>query len=436
MIHVSLDIGTTSVKVIVAEIVNGELNVIGVGNEKSKGVSRGIIVDIDQTVDSIQRAVQQAEQKSGIEITDVIVGVPANGLEIESCHGMIGVSDAGNEIVDADIQNVVNAALIKSVPPERDILAVLPQEFVVDGFDGIRDPRGMIGVRLEMHALLFSSPKTILHNIKRCVEKAGYTIQAMVLQPLAMSSTALSAGESDFGTILLDLGGGQTTVSVVHDNQLKFVFVDQEGGEYLTKDISVVLNTAPAQAEKLKREYGYAMTEAASEENRVPVEVVGQAKTTTISERYLAEIIEARMLQIFEKIDAELKDIDAYRLPGGIVLSGGSSALPSTIELAEEIFGVNVKMYIPSQMGIRYPSFTTGIGLIKYVAEETGIQRLINRNLLGYHPQVSASQEGSETGPFYTVSEEENLTEEQQSIAEKGETMLKKVWGQFASFFE
>src|SRR5699024_6771088 len=182
-IHVSLDIGTTSVKVIVAEYINGELNVIGVGNEKSQGISRGIIVDIDLTVQSIQRAVHQAEEKSGIQIDEVIVGVPANGLEIEPCHGMVGVADAGNEITSEDVQNAVGAALIKAVPPERDILSVLPQEFVVDGFDGISDPRGMIGVRLELHALLLSSPKTILHNIRRCVEKAGWGIQTMILHP-------------------------------------------------------------------------------------------------------------------------------------------------------------------------------------------------------------------------------------------------------------
>lgn len=435
-IHVSLDIGTTSVKVIVAEFVNGELNVIGVGNEKSKGISRGIIVDIDQTVLSIQKAIRQAEDKSGVQIKQVIVGVPANGLDIEPCHGMVGVTDAGNEITNEDIQKVVNAALIKAVPPERDILAVLPQEFVVDGFDGISDPRGMIGVRLELHALLLSSPKTILHNIKRCVEKAGYVIQALVLQPLALSSAALNTGERDFGTILVDLGGGQTTVSIIHDNQLKFAFVDQEGGEYITKDLSVVLNTAPENAEKLKREYGYALVDVASQENRIPVEVVGQSKATSVTESYLAEIIEARMMQIFEKIDMELENIDAHRLPGGMVLTGGTSALPGTIQLAEEVFGVNVKMYIPNQMGIRYPSFTTGIGLIQYVAEETEIQRLMNYALLGYNSQLVFSTADKDSATQYVVPDNTGTDEKTEKNVKKGENVLKKAWDQLMSFFE
>ena len=222
----------------------------------------------------------------------------------------------------------------------------------------------------------------------------------------------------------------------MHDNQLKFVHVDQEGGEYLTKDISVVLNTAPAQAEKLKREYGYAMVDSALEENQVPVEVVGQSKPTTISEMYLAEIIEARMLQIFENIHEELEDIDAYRLPGGIVVSGGSAALPSTIELAEEIFGVNVKMYIPNQMGIRYPSFTTGIGLIKYVVEETEIQKVMNQTLLGYNSQQVFSKSDKEANDSYVVSEDSETHSPEPSIGEKGQNALKKVWSQVTSFFE
>jgi len=435
-IHVSLDIGTTSVKVIVAEFVNGELNVIGVGNEKSKGISRGIIVDIDQTVESIQRAVRQAQEKSGVQIDEVIVGVPANGLEIEPCHGMIGVSNAGNEITNEDVQNVVGAALIKAVPPERDILAVLPQEFVVDGFDGISDPRGMIGVRLELHALLLSSPKTILHNIKRCVERAGCRIKALILQPLAVSSAALSAGEKDFGTILIDLGGGQTTVSIMHDNQLKFAYVDQEGGEYMTKDISVVLNTAPENAERLKREYGYALVDSASEDNHFSVEVVGQSKAVSVSEAYLAEIIEARLMQIFEKIEDELDAIDAYRLPGGIVLTGGASALPGVVQLAEEIFGVNVKMYIPDQMGIRYPSFTTGVGLIQYVAGQTETQRLINEALIGYNSQLILSPSENENAVQMTVVPEQREENPQTAAGGNGESIFKKLWSQLASFFE
>ncbi|PLS33799.1 cell division protein FtsA [Carnobacterium maltaromaticum] len=367
-IYVSLDIGTTSIKVVVAEFVNGQMNIIGVGNEKSEGLSRGIIVDIDQTVDSIKKAIKQAEEKANSDIRNVIVGIPANNVKIEPCHGMIAVSGDNREITEIDVENVMAAAMVKSVPPEREIIAVIPEEFVVDGFSEIRDPRGMIGVRLEMHATMITGPKTILHNTKRCVEKAGLQIEEVVLQPLAISSAAMTKEEAKFGTILIDLGGGQSTAAVMHDNQLKFTFVDPEGGEYVSKDISVILNTSFDSAERIKREYGFALPEETSPDEYFPVEVIGKNEPVRIDEQYLSEIIEARQLQIFDKIKAELDAVGARELPGGIVITGGAAALPGLIELAKDVFEINVNLYVPDQMGMRFPTFSTGIGLIEYVA--------------------------------------------------------------------
>ncbi|MGX7419478.1 cell division protein FtsA [Carnobacterium gallinarum] len=367
-IYVSLDIGTTSIKVVVAEFVNGQMNIIGVGNEKSEGLSRGIVVDIDQTVESIKRAIAQAEEKANIDIRDVIVGIPANGVEIEPCHGMIAVSGENREITDIDVENVMAAAMVKSVPPEREIITVVPEEFIVDGFSEIRDPRGMIGVRLEMHATMITGPKTILHNTKRCVEKAGLKIEEIILQPAAISSTAMTKEEARFGTILIDLGGGQSTASVMHDNQLKFTFVDPEGGEYVSKDISVILNTSFDNAERIKREYGFALPEETSAEEYFPVDVIGKNEPVRVDEQYLSEIIEARLIQIFEKIKVQLDAVGARELPGGIILTGGAASLPGIVELAKDIFGINVKLYVPDQMGMRFPAFSTGIGLIDYVA--------------------------------------------------------------------
>lgn len=367
-IYVSLDIGTTSIKVVVAEFVNGQMNIIGVGNEKSEGLSRGIIVDIDQTVDSIKKAIKQAEEKANIDIRNVIVGIPANNVKIEPCHGMIAVSGDNREITEIDVENVMAAAMVKSVPPEREIIAVIPEEFVVDGFSEIRDPRGMIGVRLEMHATMITGPKTILHNTKRCVEKAGLQIEEVVLQPLAISSAAMTKEEAKFGTILIDLGGGQSTAAVMHDNQLKFTFVDPEGGEYVSKDISVILNTSLDSAERIKREYGFALPEETSPDEYFPVDVIGKNEPVRIDEQYLSEIIEARQLQIFDKIKAELDAVGARELPGGIVITGGAAALPGLIELAKDVFEINVNLYVPDQMGMRFPTFSTGIGLIEYVA--------------------------------------------------------------------
>jgi len=381
--YVGLDIGTTSIKVIVAENVKGQMNVIGVGNERSNGVNRGVIVDIDKAAEAIQRAVRQAEEKASIEIHDVIVGIPANMLKIETCSGMIAIDDQSREITGRDVRNVAAAALIQSLPPEREVVDILADEFVVDGFDGIKDPRGMVGVRLELHGTLFTGPKTIMHNARKAVEQAGLHLRGTVINPLAQGMMVMNDGEQDFGTILIDLGGGQSTAAVIHDHQLKYIDVDQEGGQFITKDISVVLNTSLDSAEKLKRDYGYADSTQASDEDEFPVDVVGQSQPTPISEKYLAEIIEARLDQVFKRLRANLDKVQALELPGGIVLTGGVSALPGITELASDEFDTPVRVYIPDQMGLRHPSFTLALALVNYFGGLSEIDLLIKSALTG-----------------------------------------------------
>ncbi|KRM90728.1 cell division protein FtsA [Liquorilactobacillus cacaonum] len=383
-IYVGLDIGTTSIKVIVAEFVKGQLNVIGVGSERSNGLSRGVIVDIDRAVFAIKKAVDQAEQKANIQISKVTIGIPANLLEIVPCTGMIAVGDdSGNskEIDSNDVFRVTKAALIQKLPPERDIIDVIPDEFIVDGFDGIKDPRGMVGVRLEMNGVLYTGPRTVLHNTIKCVQRAGLEVEDTIVAPLALATQALSDGEQDFGAILIDIGGGQTTASVVHDHKLKYTYVDQEGGEFVTKDISVVLNTSLENAEKVKRNFGYAASYLASKDDVFPVEVVGKAEPIQVSGEYLSEIIEARLTQIFLKLRDVLQGIDALKLPGGIVITGGVSALPGVKELAEDIFETNIKLFIPQQMGLRHPSFTQAIGLVSYMTKQSEIERVVKASL-------------------------------------------------------
>ena len=375
-IDVSLDIGTTSIKVVVAETNNGRVNIIGVGNEKSRGLSRGVIVDIDETVYSIQQAVEQAERKAGVKINEVIVGVPSNQLAIEDCHGMIAVASDNREITARDVDNVISAAKVRSVPPEREIISIIPEEFIVDGFNGIRDPRGMIGVRLELYARLITGPKTIIHNIRRCVQKAGLQISELVLQPHAIAQVALNRDEREFGTVVIDMGGGQTSASILYDNQLKYSFVDQEGGDFVTKDISIVLNTSLDSAERVKREYGYAIASQTSAEEYFPVETVGKKEPIRVDEHYLAEIIEARIAQIFETIREDLERVEALDLPGGFVITGGASALPGVIDLAKRYFGGKVRIFVPEEMGMRNPIYTTGLGLIQYAAQLDDIHRI------------------------------------------------------------
>lgn len=381
--YVGLDIGTTSIKVIVAENVKGQMNVIGVGNERSNGVSRGVIVDIDKAAEALQRAVRQAEEKASIEIHDVIVGIPANMLKIEPCSGMIAIDDQSREITGRDVRSVATAALIQSLPPEREVVDILADEFVVDGFDGIKDPRGMVGVRLELHGTLFTGPKTIMHNTRKAVEQAGLHLRGTVINPMAQGMMVMNDGEQDFGTVLIDLGGGQATAAVIHDHQLKYVDVDQEGGQFITKDISVVLNTSLDSAEKLKRDYGYADSTQASDEDEFPVDVVGQSQPTPISEKYLAEIIEARLDQIFKRLRANLDKVQALELPGGIVLTGGVAALPGITDLATDEFNTNVRVYVPDQMGLRHPSFTLALALVNYYGGLSEIDLLIKSALTG-----------------------------------------------------
>lgn len=375
-IFVSLDIGTTSIKVVVAEYINGKLNIIGVGNEKSHGLSRGVIVDIDETVYSIQQAIEQAERKANVKINEVIVGVPSNQIMIEECHGMIAVSGENREITSVDVDNVISAAKVRSVPPERDIISIIPEEFIVDGFNGIRDPRGMIGVRLELYARLITGPRTIIHNIKRCVQKAGLTINNLVVQPQAIASVSLSRDEREFGTVVIDMGGGQTSASIIYDNQLKYSVVDQEGGDFVTKDISIILNTSLESAERIKREYGFAVASQTSEDEYFPVETVGKKEPVRVDEHYLAEIIEARLTQIFETLYEALNRVDGLDLPGGFVLTGGAVSLPGILDLAKRYFGGMVRIYVPEEMGMRNPIYTTSLGMIDYVANLDDIHRI------------------------------------------------------------
>lgn len=375
-IFASLDIGTTSIKVVVAEYVNQQINVIGVGHERSQGLSRGVIVDIDKTVESIKRAIKKAEQKANYTINDVIVAVPSNQVNIEPCYGMIAVSNDNREITDKDVKNVLAAAKVRSVPAEREIISVMPEEFIVDGFDNIKDPRGMIGVRLELYASLVTGPKTLVHNIRRCVAMAGLNIRDLVVQSYANAYAAMSKSEREFGTILVDMGGGQTSVSVFHDDQLKFATVDHEGGELVTKDISTILNTSIENAEQIKLEYGYALSKDTSDSEFFPVETIGKVNPERVDEHYLAEIIEARERQIFETLKKPLDKIEAFALPGGIIVTGGAASLPGVLDLAEEVFGHEVRYYIPEYVGLRNPIFTTAIGLIQYVAQLDDIHHL------------------------------------------------------------
>lgn len=367
-----LDIGTSSIKVLVAEHVNGEMNVIGVSNAKSAGVKDGIIVDIEAASNAIKNAISQAEEKAGISINLVNVGLPANLLQIEATQGMIPVTSDSKEITDADVENVVKSALTKSMTPDREVITFIPEEFTVDGFQGIRDPRGMMGIRLEMRGLLYTGPRTILHNLRKTVERAGLQVENIIISPLAMIKTVLNEGEREFGATVIDMGGGQTTVASVRSQELQFTNIYQEGGDYVTKDISKVLKTSQKLAEGLKINYGEAYVPSAGNEV-FHVEVIGEVEPVEVTEKYLAEIISARIKHIFEQIKQDLERRHLLDLPGGIVIIGGGAILPGVEELAQEVFGVNVKLFVPNQIGIRNPAFAHVISLSEYAGNLTDV---------------------------------------------------------------
>ncbi|HFI0233111.1 TPA: cell division protein FtsA [Streptococcus suis] len=378
-----LDIGTSSVKVLVAEYTDNEMNVIGVSSVKSAGVKDGIIVNIDVAAGAIKKALEQAEEKSGIRIDRVNVGLPANLLQIEPTQGMIPVTTDSQEITDLDVENVVKSALTKSMTPEREVISFIPEEFVVDGFQGIKDPRGMMGIRLEMRGMLYTGPRTILHNLRKTVERAGVQVENIVISPLALTRSVLNEGEREFGATVIDLGGGQTTVAVMRNQELQYTNIYQEGGDYITKDISKVLTTSQSIAENLKFNYGIAYPQDASEKEKFTVEVIGESTPVEVTERYLSEVISARLRQIFDRVRQDLERSRALDLPGGVVLVGGGAILPGIAELAQEVLGANTKLFVPNQIGIRNPAFASVISFVEHVGGLEEVEKIAQRAVNG-----------------------------------------------------
>lgn len=365
-IYVSLDIGTSSVKVIIGEMVNDSLNIIGVGSVKSEGLRKGSIVDIDETVHSIRKAIEQAERMIGMEITSVIVGITGNHVMLQPSHGVVAVSSENREISNEDVARVIDAAQVVSIPPERDIIDVIPRQFIVDGLDEISDPRGMIGVRLEMEGTIITGSKTVLHNTLRCVERAGLEIIDITLQPLAAGAYALSKDEKNLGVALVDIGGGSTTIALFEQGILKATSVLPVGGDHITKDISIGLRTSTEDAEKIKIKYGYAFYDHASEDEVFSVPIIGSDQHQQFNQLEISDIIEARMEEIFDLIQNEIRRLGTHDLPGGYVLSGGVANTQGILELAQYVLQNRVRIAIPDYIGVREPQYTTAVGLIKF----------------------------------------------------------------------
>ncbi len=420
-IYVSLDIGTSSVKVIIGEMVKDSLNIIGVGNVPSEGLRKGSIVDIDETVHSIRRAIEQAERMIGMDIRQVIVGITGNHIMLQPSHGVVAVSSENREISDEDIARVIDAAQVVSVPPEREIIDVIPKQFIVDGLDEINDPRGMIGVRLEMEGTIITGSKTILHNVLRCVEKAGLEILDITLQPLAAGSFALSKDEKDLGVALIDIGGGSTTIAFFEHGGLKYTTVLPIGGDHITKDISIGLRTSSEDAENIKMKYGCAFYDLASEDEVFSVSIIGSDQQQQFNQLEISDIIEARMEEIFELILVDLHHLGVKDLPGGFVLTGGVANTIGILELAQDVFQSRVRIAIPDYIGVREPQYTTAVGLIKFAYKNAKIQGR----------QMSSQTANHDVKEKRPVKQAQVKTKQEKQPEEKVTSKMKKFFGYF-----
>lgn len=369
-LYVSLDIGSSSIKVLIGEVDGDNLHVIGVGNVQSDGIRKGTIIDIDATVASIKQAAEQAERMTGLEIQEVVLGIPANGVQLHDVKGVVAVNSENREITDDDLDRVMESAQITPLPAEREIVNLFPQQFIVDDYDEIKDPRGMIGVRLEMDGTLITTSKTVLHSILRCVERAGLMIKEIYLQPLAAGTFALSDDERNHGTAFVDIGGGSTTIAIYHDNRLIKTSVLPIGGDTVTKDLAIVLETPTEEARQIKHKYGHAFYEDASDDEMFEVTAVGSDAVERYSQQYIAEIIESRLEELFKMVIEEFYHMGVRDLPGGIVLTGGITKLEGLLPLAREVLQTRVRIHVPSYIGVREPMYTTAVGLIQYAQME------------------------------------------------------------------
>jgi cell division protein FtsA len=369
---VSLDIGTSKVRVIIGEVNNGSINIIGVGSADSQGIKKGAIVDIDQTVLAIREAIDQAERMVDVSIREVYVGISGNHIELVISQGVVAVSNETKEIGDEDIRRVIDAAKVLSIPPEREIIDVVPIEYIIDGISGVSDPRGMIGIRLEMEGTIITGSKTIIHNLVRCVERAGLKIGGFYLQSLAASDIALSKDEKNLGVVLIEMGAGSTSVAIFDQGTLAGIHTVPIGGDYITSDIAYALRTTTEEAKRLQNKYGCALISDASPNEKIKLKRIGSNTDLECTQLDLAHIIEPRVAEIFNLVEDEVIRM-GYRgeIPAGYVLTGGVAGMPGVVELAREEFNAPVRVAMPDYIGVRDSSFTTGVGLIKYASKHT-----------------------------------------------------------------
>ena len=376
---VGLDVGTTKIcAVIAAPRPGGPLEVVGVGAAPSRGLRRGVVVNIESTVEAIRQAVSDAELQAGVEVGGVYAGIAGGHIRGVNSRGVVAVSGKDREVNAADVERVVDAARAINLPPDRDIIHVLPQTFVVDDQDGVREPVGMSGVRLEAEVHIVTGAVTSVQNVIRSVNRAGLEVEDIVLEPLASAEAVLFPDEKELGVVLIDIGGGTTDVAMFREGAVWFTASLPLGGDHITNDIAIGLRTPVAEAEELKKRFACASTALVPAEETVDVPSVGGRKPRQLSRQILSEIVQPRLEEIFTLIGKELSKAGFQdSATAGVVVTGGTSIMEGVVEIAETVFEQPVRRGVPNAFGglgdvVRSPIYATAVGLAVY-----GSRRLV-----------------------------------------------------------
>ncbi len=377
---VGLDIGTSKVLAIVGEVsATGEVQVIGVGHHPSRGMKKGVVVNIESTVQSIQRAVEEAELMAGCQIQSVYAGIAGSHIRSINSHGTVAIKD--KEVGPNDVDRVIESARALAIPADQKVLHVLPQEFIIDGQEGIREPIGMSGVRLEAKVHIVTGAVSAAQNIVKCVRRCGLEVDDIILEQLASSLSVLTEDEKELGVCMVDIGGGTTDISVFTEGAIRHTSVIPIAGDQVTNDIAVALRTPTANAEEIKKKYGCALTQLAARDESIEVPSVGDRPPRKLARQTLAEVIEPRIEELYGLVLAELRRSGFEDLIGsGIVLTGGSAKMEGMIDLAEEVFHMPVRLGIPLGVGglrgvVHNPIYPTGVGVVLCGARARGGSR-------------------------------------------------------------
>lgn len=391
---VGLDIGTSKVVAIVGEVkADASLNIVGIGSHRSRGLKKGTVVNIESTVESIQRAVEEAELMAGCRIHSVYAGIAGSHIRSMNSHGIVAIRD--REVTRADIDRVIDAAQAVAIPADQRVLHILPQEYIIDSQEGVKEPLGMSGVRLEAKVHLVTCAINAVQNIEKCIKRCGLQTEEIILEQLASSYAVLTEDEKELGVCMVDIGGGTTDIAIFTEGAIRHTGVIPIAGDQVTNDIAMALRTPTDNADEIKIKYACALTQLASAGEMIKVPGVGERPARELSRQALAEVVEPRYDELFTLVKAELQR-SGYEnlLAAGVVLTGGTSKMEGVIELAEEIFHMPVRIGMPQSVKgladiVRNPIYSTGVGLLLYGMRQLQQQERSHHPVTVKEPKIS-----------------------------------------------